>query len=67
MDIQDKTEAVTFTAGAASITIWGMTLNDVAALLAITFTIMNIIVVAPRFLSNIVTFIDKVSKYVSKK
>lgn len=46
--IDGRTEAARLTGGAAVLTIWGITLNEWAAIAAIIYSVLNILILLPK-------------------
>lgn len=48
MDVNTKVEAVRVGVGASLVTIWGMTMSEVAAVATALYMLIQIIILAPR-------------------
>lgn len=48
--INEKTEAARLAGGGVVITVWGITLNEWAAILAIVYTLINIVILLPKLI-----------------
>lgn len=48
--IDGKTETIRLAGGGVVITVWGITLNEWAAILAIVYTLINILILVPKLI-----------------
>lgn len=46
--MDDKAETLRITGSAAMVTLWGITLNDIVAMITIAYLLCQVVVIAPR-------------------